>query len=304
MGWLDLLDIGIGAAQFHQIRKAREQLSRTEAGAAAEATRREVLEVLRNFVFGCAQDLKALESHTPSSPQPVYVVARAFERRFQEVGITPEIFPEFTDKEYVQQVQTKTRAAIQESRNRLSDSQIQQAEACFNAIVQMPLLNQAIEATQAVEQLQATEVEWKALGKRASKARQRKVLGILGLGGTFLFLAPLACVVASILGSVSDILGELGLLGVPAVLLGGLVGSILLITSGLKATPSDYQRLKTTRQKWQAKLMPRGTWQQVVALFGEHDSVGYRDIRTTREDLMRLVLGQVEGFDKFLPVGD
>jgi hypothetical protein len=304
MGWFDWVIIGIDAAQLHQIRKAREQLSRAEAGAAAEATRRKVLEVLRNFVFECARDLKALESHTHSSPQPVYVVARAFERRFQEIGITPGIFPEFADKEYVQQVQTKTRAAIQESRNRLSDSQLQQAEACFNAIVQMPLLNQAIEATGALEQLQATEAEWKALGKQASKARQRKVLGFLVLGVTFLFLAPLACVVASILGSVRDILGELGLLGVPVVLLGGLVGSILLITSGLKATPSDYQRLKTTRQKWQAKLMPRETWEQVVALFGEHDSVEYRNIRTTREDLMRAVLGQVEGFDELLPAGD
>jgi len=228
MGWLDLLDVGIGAAQFYQIRKAREQLSRTEAGAAAEAMRTETLEVLRNFVFECAQDLKALESHVASSPQAVYVVARAFEQRFQEIGITPAIFPEFADKEYVQQVQTKTQAAIQESHNRLSADQIQQAGACFDAIMQMPLLNQAIEATQAVEQLQATKAEWEALDKKARRASSRKGLGILGLGGTFLLLAPIACFVAMFLGQANDVLGLLGMLGVCAVILGGLVGSILL----------------------------------------------------------------------------
>ena len=170
--------------------------------------------------------------------------------------------------------------------------------------MQVPLLNQAIETTQVVEQLQATKAEWEALDKQARRASSRKGLGILALGGTFLILTPIACVVTFTLGQEADILGVLKLFGTAMILLGGLVGSILLITSSSKAVPSGYQQLKTAREEWQAKLMPRKTWEQVVALFGKKNSAGYRNIRTSRENQIRAVLGHVEGFERFLPAGE
>jgi hypothetical protein len=65
----------------------------------------------------------------------VYVAAKTFEWRLHDVGISPEIFPEFTDKEYVQRVQNRLTRLIQELRRRLSAGQINQAEDCFSFIV-------------------------------------------------------------------------------------------------------------------------------------------------------------------------
>jgi len=94
-GWLDLIGIGIDVAQSHQIYKAREELQQLQAGAEEAALHKAVLEMMRNFVFEIAQDIKALEDKMQTAPQQVYVVARALEWRLQDSGISPDIFSEF-----------------------------------------------------------------------------------------------------------------------------------------------------------------------------------------------------------------
>lgn len=292
-GWLDLIGIGIDVAQSHQIYKAREELAQIQAGAQEEAMRKLVLELMRNFVFEIAQDIKALEDRMQVAPQQVFVVARALEWRLQDSGISPEIFSEFSDKEYVQQTFTKIRTAVQQSRTLLSQEQLTQAETAISYIVESGLLNQAIEAKSALEELQATELEWNELSKEAGKASNSKTLGCIAL---FIALVSIpGCLVASLSGDDNTVALTI------IVIIGCVIGGIVLRG---KEKPVAYETAKVTREKLQGKLLPQEIWGKVVNLWGDLPSQGYRDIQTARANFLRGVFGQIEGFDKFLPSAD
>ncbi len=301
-GWLDLIGIGIDVAQSRQIYKAREELGQLQAGAQAEAARKLILEMMRNFVFEIVQDIKVLEDHMQTAPQQVYVVARALEWRLQDSGISPEIFPDFTDKEYVQQAFTRIKSAVQQSRGRLSEEQLTQAETAIKSITETGLLTQAIEAKSAQEELQATELEWRKLSSQASSATTRKRLGCFGLLFFTFGLIPMGLgAFVALLAQRSIFLGRVGGLIAVVIWIACLVGNIILISKG---KPTHYEQTKAEREELQKKLLPRDVWDKVVNLWGDLSSQGYRDIQTTRANFLRGVFGQVEGFDKFLPSGD
>ena len=300
-GWLDLIGIGIDVAQSHQIYKAREELGQLQAGAQAEAARKLILEMMRNFVFEIVQDIKVLEDHMQTAPQQVYVVARALEWRLQDSGISPEIFPDFTDKEYVQQAFTRIKSAVQQSRGRLYEEQLTQAETAIKYITETGLLTQAIEAKSAQEELQATETKWRKLSSQASIATKGKKLGCLLLFGTWTFIPLLILGFGMALANVNEILATIAsMLGLVA-WLACMVGSIILM---IKKKPPYYEQMKAEREELQKKLLPRDVWDKVVNLWGDLSSQGYRDIQATRGNFLRGVFGHVEGFDKFLPSED
>ena len=303
MGWLDLIDLAIDVKQSADLYRAREQLERIEMGALQEAARKQVIEVLRNFVFSSAQEVKTLEQYLESSPQPVYVAGKVLEWRIQDVGISPEIFPEFTDKEYVQKVQGDLVSVIQDSRNRLTPGEISQAEECINAFVQMPLLDQAIEVQSAREQLQATEAEWKQI---TGKRNLSTLAGLAVLVGSIFICPNFWCFSSSwAFGIENESLRPIVVVAVLAIngilFLASIVGGIILL---IKRSSPRYRELQKDRKQWREKILDRETWKQIVNLFGEQDSEGYQSIRAERESLIRGVMGQIDGYvleDKFLP---
>jgi hypothetical protein len=298
--WLDLINVGLNAAQSAQIHQAQEQLQRMEAEAAEAALREQVLEVMRNYIFEIAQDIKALEEQLQQAPQQVYVVAHALRWRLENLGVTPEIFSEFADKEYVQQTQTKIRSAIQQSQTMMTAEQHTQADQAVRFIKQSDLLQDAIEAESAKENLQASEPEWEALKKKLNSTQGKKALGCLGLVMVFSVIPAVLAGIAISLASVNELLGTIsGLVGF-VVWIGCLVGSIVLMA---KSKPNRYEELKETRAEWENQLMPQERWDQVVALWGERSSQGYQEVQDSRNGFIRGIFGQVEGFDKFLPVG-
>jgi len=302
-GWLGLIGIGIDVAQSHQIYKAREELGQLQAGAQAEAARKLILEMMRNFVFEIVQDITVLEDHMQTAPQQVYVVARALEWRLQDSGISPDIFPDFTDKEYVQKAFTRIKSAVQQSRGRLSEEQLTQAETAIKYITENGLLMQAIEAKSAQEELQATEPEWRKLASQASSASSSKLLGCIGLLLFTFGLIPMALggFVAFVANHINEFLGIVVGFIAFGIWIACLVVNIKVIG---KRKPAHFEQMKTEREALQKKLLPRDVWDKVVNLWGDLPSEGYRDIQATRANFLRGVFGQVEGFDKFLPSGN
>lgn len=215
MGVLDLVGFAVDMHQSAQIHNARQSLQRIEAGAMQEAARKQVLEVLRNFVFTIGQNLRALEQYTESLPQPAYIAAKTLLWNFQDAGITPEIFPEFTDKEYVQQVREKLHTIVQTSHNRLENMQLQQADLCVKFLIEMPTLEQAVGSHIARKQLLTTETEWRKLSNRRALYI---ICGVLAL----LFACP-----ASIL-----------FFSIEAVILGTLAFLVLICVGGVLLTVS------------------------------------------------------------------
>lgn len=301
MGWLDLIDLAIDVKQAADLRSAREQLRRIEMGAAEEALRQQIVEVLRNFVFSSAQQVKILETYLESSPQPVYVAATAFERRFQYAGISAEVFPEFTDKEYVQGVQGNLVRVIQNSRGRLTPGEISRAEECVDAIVQMHLLDQAIEAQSAWEQLQATEAEWK---QASGRSMLLFVGGLIALGGSFIVCPVAWCFSTSMVTSIAreqslnPVLSFATLAANGVLFLASMMGGIILL---VRSRNPRLRELGEKRKQWRESIPDRETWEHIVSLFGQQNSQGYRRLQAKREAMIGEVMKQIEGYDKLLP---
>jgi hypothetical protein len=301
--WLDLVNFGLNAAHSYQIQQTRAQLQRMETDAVESALHAQLLEIMRNFVFEIAQDIKALEDHLQTAPQQVYVVAHALRWRFQNMGITPEIFPEFVDKEYVQKTRTKIGEAIQSSKALMRPSQLTQAETAVKFVTQSDLLQQAIEAMSAKEKLQASESEWKAVSTENQQAKNQKGLGCLALFGSLFIVPGILFSIVPLFFTVSELLGGISTMIAALVSLGCIVGSINLMVKS-KSKPKRYEELKEMREGWRNKLLPRETWEEVVRLWGEKSSYEYKEIQQSHNDFLRGMFGQVEGFDKFLPVED
>lgn len=285
MNWVDLVLIGFDVAQSHQLHKAREQLNRLEAGAVLSMLHNEMLISLRSFIFECAKEIEVLEQNLDSSSLSVYVAAKTFEWRLHDMGISPEIFPEFADKEYVQRLHNKLTRIIQELRRKLTAGQINQAEDCFSFIVHMPLLDQAIIGQEAREQLQASDVEWKAL---SSKKSFFNLAGLGSLIGGFIFPLLMIAILSYI--PIPEVLRENLSCSVCIFGFGLILGGILLMAM---SSSSQYWQLAKDRQEWKGKIPNNQTWNTIVNLFGQRSGEEYRRLRTTREGIIRQMMGQI-----------
>lgn len=300
-GWLNLLNIGIDAAQSYQIRKTREDLGRIHAGQQEEAARKLILEMARNFVFEIAQQLKALEDQAQTAPQQAYIVARALDWRLQDNGISPVLFPDFADKEYIENTFSRIRAVVKVSKAALSEEQLDEAELAVKFVTQSDLLNRAIAAASAWEELQARAPEWRDLSKQAASASNGKTLGCLALIGTFTVLPAILGAITMGLANESEGLGAFA--AVLSIIVWGacLVGGIVLRT---KKKPEAYEQMKTRREELNKQLLSREQWEPIISLFGSKSSQGYRDIQSLRADFIGGIVDQVQGLDGFLPAGD
>jgi hypothetical protein len=261
MGLLDLIDVAVNVQQSRRIGQTREQLARMEQGMLQEAERRQFIESLRNTVFTVGQNIRALEQRVEAMPQPCYVTARALATRLQEYGIAPEIFPEFADKEYVQQVREKIAAITQRSRSVLNDEQIMQADACVQAIVEMPVLDQAIEAQTAAAALKHVE---------AARSRQNKYVGI----GLVLVVVALA------VGRVS-----VPLMFIPLVL------AVAVIYFGMDRDSNLHEKYQALQEKVQSGAQAARRFEGIPDL---------QQLRRERQQLIQIVMGQIEGYEKLL----
>ncbi len=196
-------------------------------------------------------------------PQPCYVTARALAWRLHEYGIAPEIFPEFADKEYVQQVREKIDASTQHSRRMLNGAQIMQADACVQAIVEMPALDQTIEGHAAEEQLRQA---------KADLSRQRLYM----LGGVGLLILAL------IVNQFSPLL----------LLVFFLTGLALMYMSG--------QQVKVLTKQRQALQEKMQHGKQLAAQFFGGETADLQQLRIERQQCIQAVMGQIEGYEKLL----
>jgi hypothetical protein len=298
MGWLDVVNVALNVAQVTELSRSRAQMEQMAQGAAYTAARGQILDGLRNYVFQVTQDSKALEAQLAIAPQQVFMVARILLQRFQDIGIRPDIFPEFTDKEYVQQAVTRLQGIAQQTSNSLSPDQVSRAEAGMNFILQMPLLDAAIASKSAFEQIQGTEAEWRQLDAQAGRNKGRKTIGLLlMLGGVgFGFLV---CGISSIFASGSGsgvatlmMLASLGIMG------GSAAGGVWLINQASKTDPR-HAALQTQRAAWKSQYVPGETWNEIVAQFGDRPSAEYQSLKSTRVNFLQQMLGQAAGFEKF-----
>lgn len=168
MGILDWINFGLGMASATASVSNAKRLEQMQREGAEAAVIQALLSALRDLVFDSREKLRIIEPLAAEDPMPVFAMARTVEWRLTTLGITPAIFPEFRDKEYVQETLNQLESVEKASYGRMTPDQRQQAEACAQALFEMPLLETAVTSETAREQFKATDSEWSTLNSRKS----------------------------------------------------------------------------------------------------------------------------------------
>ncbi len=101
MGWLDVLNtalnvtsVAVDVANYTQLQQLRQQ-------GASQAAVQAILKALRDEIFQVKQATQAVLENPDLSNKQAAAAMKMLEERLDESPITPEIFPDLNDKEYV-----------------------------------------------------------------------------------------------------------------------------------------------------------------------------------------------------------
>jgi hypothetical protein len=299
-GWNTLFDVtnlALNVSNFIQLSNQRDQLGSMQEQAMLETLRQRIIEIMRDEVFSSGQQLKVLHEFKEEAPQAVYVAASSMAWRLESAGITQEAFPEFRDKEYVEEVWTRLRDTVQDARDRLNPKERQDADDCVQLISQMPLLSRAIELQSMAEAREDTEAKWQqAEAKRKQNDKLAWVLMFVAFG---LFLVT--CIGSFAIGGIASSRQAdfpvpvpccgVVMIGLP--LVAGVASSILRI----KGKGKEWKALKAERTRLDSEIgEQRDTYQRIYETFGRRTSAEYEAMRSEREAEIRRFLSGAEQF--------
>ncbi len=306
-GW-DFVFAGLELMTYNQARKAQQNLKEMKTAQEMAMAQMALLEAMRSFIFDIARDIQLAEPNIQTYPQQVYIVASTLGWRLHDSGLTPELFPEFSDKEYVFKTQNKIVELVGKCQQILTKAQLQQSDLAVKYIVEMPLLLQASKAKWSFEQIQATESKWNKITKENTTRTSSGCLNALGIAGV-LFGALVICQIggsiASALSTISNnetvqsaislpILGITYLVALAAIGAGiFFFGKKLYQTFfGTKSDP-EATPLRQKRDEWKNNLMKPDEWQQVKSTFGgDLSSEQFRKIYTERTTFLEPLMGK------------
>jgi hypothetical protein len=302
MGWFEILSLGLDVVQIGVLSQQSSTLKGMNERQLAGALQKEILEIFKNLVFASNKSAEALTEQLEHEAQKVYVLARLLQFRLANYNITPDIFPEFGDKEYVSQTQKTISALIKESQLKLDETELQDAEACVETVKQMPGLNEAIavqsDRVRAAEiQAQVREIDkvWKPL---ESRGKQRKLIGIgLAVGGPMLSCVCFmtATAVGAVLQDISSGLGSLFaiiMIGAPLLLFaGGVIGAIYLLSRPISKEHAEL----TQKRALLLGQMPKSDPNKVISANYQGQSLSELEaLRDTHQRFIQRIMGDAD----------
>ena len=282
-GW-DFIFAGLELMTYNEALKAQNNLKEMKTAQDVAIAQRALLEAMRNFIFDIARDIQLAEPNISTYPQQVYIVASTLGWRLHDSGLTPEIFPEFSDKEYVFKTQNKIVEIVGKCQQNLNRAQIQQADLAVKYIVEMPMLLQATKANWSLEQIRATQQKWDKVSKEDNARKGSGCLNTLGFFG-ILFGSWVICTIGNgfsvILKTLIDNDTAGSVITLPVQLITLSLSLVALIGGGLffgkrlwhnlsasKPDPS-INALRQKREEWKQSLMSPDEWKHAKSVFGE-----------------------------------
>jgi hypothetical protein len=100
MGWLDVLNVGLGVANVAVNVSNASKLEQLQAQGAAAALIQAVITELRDQIFKFKQAAEAILASEAQSTKVAAGAMQLLELRLQDSGINPDLFRELSDKEY------------------------------------------------------------------------------------------------------------------------------------------------------------------------------------------------------------
>jgi hypothetical protein len=304
-GW-DFVFAGLELLTYNEARKAQQNLKEMKTAQEISRAQMALLQAMRNFIFDIARDIQLAEPNIDAYPQQVYIVANTLGWRLHDSGLVPEMFPEFSEKDYVFKTQNKIVEVAGRCQRILTQAQIQQSELAVRYISDMPLLIRATKAKWSSEQIQATQAKWDRITKENNARTSSGCLNALGIAGV-LFGAMVLCGVGeSIANSLAGLssnetiqtilrtptLGITYLLSIAAMGAGiYFFGKKLYVVFGTKSDPEGAS-LRQKREEWNNNLMTPDEWEQVkITLGGDLSSEQFRKVIKERLAFLEPIMG-------------
>ncbi len=306
-GW-DFVFAGLELMTYNQARKAQQNLKEMKTSQEMAIAQMQLLEAMRNFIFDIARDIQLAEPNIQTYPQQVYIVANTLGWRLHNSGLTPELFPEFSDKDYVFRTQNKIVEIVGRCQQNLTRAQIQQADLAVKYVVEMPMLMQAIKAKWSFEQIQATQPKWDKISKENNARTSSGCLNVIGIVGVLFGVMVICSIGSGITGMLMSTTSNetiRNVISLPIQVITLLLMVIAFIAGvfffgkrlwqilfGDKSDP-DATPLRQKRDEWKQNLMPSNEWEQVKATFGgELSSEQFKKLYNERVALLEPLMGK------------
>lgn len=268
MGWLNtLLDVGIIGMQVSQASKL-DALKQQHADAAVIQA---VVQALRSEIFNIKKAAeKALQLEAVDLPSAATAMLLV-KHRYDEMGVSPDIFPEIADKEYASQTQNLVYGESQRLLTQLEPAVAQHVLADTDAIIQLPRYEYFLDHYDDVQTYRQAQSEV----KRLSTLNNGCVMVILFFVA-FWAVASVCIAFAAI--AQSEIVGSLSCIGAIAILVGLVVAYLRYSES------STYSQAKTTIQKLEKKGINFDLYGELEHEFGNDVSAvrAMRDVAEAR----------------------
>ncbi len=300
MGWLDVIGLGIDAATLYQSSKIRKQIGDIQTGQLAESTVQEIIVELKQVLFESLKKFDDVDDLIQTEPLKIYFATQFTNWRLNNLGITPEIFTEFNDKEYALNARKSINNVRDSAAGLLSDDQISDADNGLLALLEMPFLDKSItikcEKEKIIEfeqELNNTQEEWDLLTEE-KKQINKKGLPYIGFSAVGIVLM---CLVG---GIGTALFGSDSIISMFAQLLSMVVcfGSLALLGVGiitmLRRPTGRYSELSKERSRLRREIKNRQEMEDVPEEFSGLSSDELISLREERYELLRKVIGSEE----------
>lgn len=162
-GWVDYTNLALNVAQTVQLETVRRQLSQLQQIQLDDKARAQLLDQIRQWVFETEQALKDIMSlaemadkeppdRADKARMAVYMYSSVLRDNFEKTGVSPATFPDFDDKDRVQNIMSEIDDVINQSYERLEIPSRKEVDECRHFIEEEPHLNKLIECLKRLKE--------------------------------------------------------------------------------------------------------------------------------------------------------
>lgn len=187
MGWGDVISIGLGLGNAALNASNASTLQQMKLQRASEAIYREFINLLRNGMFNLKQTAEDVLAGEEASPLQAAGAMRILDYQLSASGVTPDLFPEISDKEYAAATSRLINSNSSRMYAALDDHGKKQVDELLVHLKRLPELQYYLEYADNLSRLQAGEAV-----SNVGNSTEKK--GCLITFGLFIFSFVLALV--------------------------------------------------------------------------------------------------------------
>jgi len=273
MGWFEVINTVVNVAHLGTSISLASNIGKMQRAQEANVIGQMQLSEIIDIGDRIKRKIKKLNRYMADSPQSVLVLSNFYETSLRSLGLIPSAIPSIEARPLFRDLFEDMDDLSYEAKKKLSSEEIEQADRCLQAIIEMPNIEMALndakkrselenKERQAKEFLQLTEEEWNKISAQEIKSNNKKSFGIGLLGIAVIQTCLLPLVVPSLFSGIinQDVVSsprdgtpiiEIIIYALLYIILIGL--GIYLIVKGKNTNRKRYIELENNRN--QAKLI-------------------------------------------------